>query len=77
MEATRTKSNSTSYNNNNSSSSSSSTSGTETARNILMSKAIEAAKDAMNMDESGNNPQQALVLYERAIQMLINLAKSK
>ncbi len=77
MEATRTKSNSSSNSNNNNNSSTSSSSGTETARNILMSKAIEAAKDAMNMDESGKNPQQALVLYERAIQMLINLAKSK
>lgn len=48
----------------------------ETEKNILLSKAIECTRQALDADEAGQN-EQALELYQRCLEMLMHLMKSK
>ena len=47
----------------------------ETSRNIFLSKCIEVTKQALDADAC-NNLQQALALYTKSIEMLMELMKS-
>jgi hypothetical protein len=49
---------------------------TETTKNILLSKALDLLSNALDADEK-REFEQAFLFYNRALEVLINLMKSK